>query len=307
LRPLARPRPDTRKAQDASHLRPPAGVVRSVAAGLLLAMVGCSPLVALGTECPESRTVCMNAQPDEGDAMDAQVPMPIDGGEDASSSPGADAARDATDPAPVFTPLLVQNRDFDRKGGVGGDLVLSETVDAITLGVPDSLGISLADVSNWYACWYGTVNSITWQLDQDAGVPAVMGDYLSFTLNSALSRQGVIEPVRQQLAAPMEVGATYAFEMDVLSRPDNGAELYVEFRGRTLVAGDDCAVSTIDNGVSLARSEIIDAAGWTTVCLQFTAQDPFTHLLIVPGYEGPQPSGNARLRLDTLRQVSGCP
>jgi hypothetical protein len=97
----------------------------------------------------------------------------------------------------------------------------------------------------------------------------------------------------------MQAGVTYAFEMDVLGLPDNGSQLYMEIRGHTADCGGD--------GTMLARADIRPEYSWTTLCMQFTPQQAFSHFLIGPGYTGPQPSTNARVRLDTLRQVSACP
>jgi hypothetical protein len=44
----------------------------------------------------------------------------------------------------------------------------------------------------------------------------------------------------------------------------------------------------------------------TRTCVEFTADQDYDYLLLAPGHEGPEPSGSARLLLDTLRPVQAC-
>jgi hypothetical protein len=293
---------------------------RSIAslAGTLLPLcsVSCEQLVVLGTECPEASGPCIvqgaGDKRDAGEDLDAGEELAADaalatGADDTGVDTRADtglpeagvqmlndaAAQDGASDATTasFLPLGLQNPEFQRNPGVpAGDLVLSDLVDAITLG------IVIADLPNWYACWFGSVNSVSWDLDQDAGAPLYRGDYLSLVLNSVFDSK--IEPARQKLAMPMQAGASYALEMDVLGLPDNGAQLYMEIRGHDADCGGD--------GTMLARAEIQPERTWTTLCMQFTPQQNFSYFLIGTGYSGAQPSTNARVRLDTLRQVSSC-
>jgi hypothetical protein len=277
---------------------------------------GCAQLIFIGTECPELEGDCVQdagAEPDADAPLEAgpspdgaQEPMdaardvmvgpepdaePIDAGPSDTSVPAADATADVA-PLP-FVSLGLKNPDFERNPGVpAGDVVLSDLVDAITLG------IVIAELPYWYACWVGSVNSVTWELDQDTGTPPLYrGDYLSLVLNSVFNAK--IEPARQRLPMPMQVGTTYSFEVDALGLPDNGAQLFLEIRGHH---GTDC------NGESalLVRSEPIPDRTWGTLCMQFTAPQAYTHFSIGPTFTGPKPSTNARVRLDTLRQVPAC-
>jgi hypothetical protein len=128
------------------------------------------------------------------------------------------------------------------------------------------------------------------------GMPLYQGDYLSLVLNSLFNSK--IEPARQELASPMRVGTTYALELDVLSLPDNGSQPYVEIRGHDADCGD---------GTLLVRSATLPERLWTPICLTFTPERPFSHFSIGTGYQGPQPSTNARVRIDSLRELETCP
>ena len=97
----------------------------------------------------------------------------------------------------------------------------------------------------------------------------------------------------------MVPGATYALEMEVWSRPDNGAHFYVEISG----SQEKCDVGTL-----LGSSRLIpDDMGWGKVCIEFTPERPFSHLLIGPAYQGTTPTSSARLWVDSLRSLPRCP
>lgn len=280
----------------------------------LASVGGCAQTVVIGSECPERESDCArDAEPDAEDEPDAEEPEeagsskdagpdPMDAGQEAAAADGAleagqpdtSVASDGAAEAGVpYLSLGLRNPDFERNPGVpAGDVVVSNVVDAITLG------IVIAELPYWYACWFGSVNSVTWELDQDAGMPLYRGDYLSLVLNSVFNAK--IEPVRQRLPMPMQVGASYSFEMDVLGLPDNGAQLFLEIRGHH---GTDCD----GESAVLVRSELLPDRKWGTICMQFTPQQAYTHFSIGPTYTGPKPSTNARVRLDTLRQVASCP
>jgi hypothetical protein len=233
--------------------------------------------VLLGSECTDGQGTCVHQPPLDGDRTEP----------DAAPEAGPPEAGPSEAGAPDFEPLPILNPDFERNGGLGGDLVVSNFLGGLIPIPPVTL--VFAELPNWYACWFLAVNSVSWEVD-DAGVPQRVGDYLSFALENI--------PVRQKLEAPMQAGTTYAFEMDVVGQADNGAELYVAVKG----ANDVCAAGTL-----LGRSANIPARnGWGTTCVEFTADQDYSHLLIVPGYEGPKPPASTRLWLDTLRQVPSC-
>src|SRR5690606_20356456 len=81
----------------------------------------------------------------------------------------------------VFVPLQIQNPDFERNGGLGGDVVLANLIGGLVPVPPVTL--VFAQLPNWYACWFLSVNSVSWELD-DAGAPQRVGDYLSFAINN---------------------------------------------------------------------------------------------------------------------------
>lgn len=277
-------------------------------AGVLLALCGggCAQIVVLGTDCPDADGPCIMAleQPDAADApadTGVRTQETLDAGvtraSDAGPQPRTDAAAQP-DSAFSGVSLGLRNPEFQRNQGVpAGDVVLSKALsDGLDL---IALSVVISDLPNWFACWVGSVNAVSWDLDQDVGTPLYQGDYLSLVLNAALLNPGKIEPARQDLSTPMQVGVTYAMQMDVLGLPDNGSQLYMEIRGHS----GDCT----STGSMLARVEIPPERRWTTLCLEFTPQQAFTQFLISAGYTGPQPSPAARVRLDSLRQVSACP
>lgn len=243
---------------------------------------GCTPLVVLGSDCPGGREeACADTQgpPDARPKPSEDAASPDAAVEDAG------APSDGGHDMPDAVALNVFNPDFERNGGLGGDLLLHNLLGSIN-PLPN---VVFAELPHWYACWVLSVSSVSWELD-DAGVPQRVGDYLSFVINNIA--------VRQELPEPMRAGTKYALAMDVVSQPDNGASLYVAIKGASAMCAD---------GRLLGRSELLPAhTGWTTTCVEFTADADYTHLLIVPGYEGPVPSGNARLLLDTLRPVPSC-
>jgi hypothetical protein len=278
--------------------------------------VACTRTLLLGTECPELAAECITtpAPADAGEEdVDAEAEPPDQTGLDAgpgsldaalsdtgTSTPNVPAPIDADtalpdagadDATPPLVSLALANPEFERNPGVpAGDVVLANNV------LDPIIGVVISDLPSWYACWVGSVNSVTWDLDQNVGTPLYKGDYISLVLNSIFNNK--IEPARQKLSAPMRVGATYALELDVLGLPDNGAQLYVEVRGHDSDCGD---------GTLLARSATLPERSWTPLCLTFSPERAFSHFSIGTGYAGPQPSTNARVRLDTLRQRPSCP
>lgn len=294
--------------------------IRSVLVAILCLCAGaCTRTVLLGSECPELDTECSPPDPDDEERDAGEAEMDADDeeldaeAESGSVEPDADpldanglpidapTQRDVEavipdanldDALPPLVPLVLTNPEFQRNPGVPtGDVALTNN-----LLDPLTLGIVFSDLPGWYACWVGSVNSVTWELDQNVGTPLYKGDYLSLVLNSVFNSK--IEPARQKLSAPMRVGVSYALELDALGLPDNGAQLFVEVRGYD----SDCGEGTL-----LARSAALPERRWTPLCLAFTPDRAFSHISIGTGYAGPQPSTNARVRLDSLRQLQVCP
>jgi len=93
-------------------------------------------------------------------------------------------------------------------------------------------------------------------------------------------------------------GTSYAFEAKVASAGAGTANLHLAVQGSTSVCGA---------GVGLGRSAVLlQSERWTRACVTFTADKPYTYLLLAPGYDGAVPTGSARLYLDELRQVASC-
>jgi hypothetical protein len=312
------------RAQPSLHRALTPGVV-AFALGVL--SFGCSSTVVLGTDCPERRGKCAQEsvsvpepvergdanEPDAG-GVDADVPSSTydsgDKNKDATVvQPGDAGAPDTAVIVPLVDAghmvLAIDNPDFERNGGIGGDLVLAEVLEQLRI---PPINVIFAKLPNWYACFPFAVSSMSReQVAQDGGPPVPRADYLAFggygipLLPITLPVEDPSgTPARQLLPAPMQPGATYALEMEVWSRPDNGAEFYAE------ISGSD---AKCDVGTLLASSPVIpDNLGWSKVCVEFTPDRPFSHLLIGPAYVGSSPpTSGARLWIDSLRPLARCP
>lgn len=276
----------------------------------MLALGGCTRTLVLGTDCPDQSHECSqesvtvhepgaNDQLDAGDDEQREDAGPS-GPEDASGRERdviitipdlqhfPDAATDANlDAIAAFSLLDVQNPEFERNGGLGGDLVLSKLIGTL-LPIPP-IPLLFAELPGWYACWATTVHSVSRDLTLDAGLDT--NDYLMFAVNGT--------PVRQQLPQPTDAGAKYAIELLVQSRPDPAERLMLEIRG----ANEECAVGDLLG----TTQELPGDAGWTPVCIEFATSQSYKYLLIAPNAIGTtRPNGASRLALDDLRSVLGC-
>ncbi|MDB4975013.1 MAG: hypothetical protein JWN48_3354 [Myxococcaceae bacterium] len=276
---------------------------RALAAQTLLLLhvavlaAGCSVAVPLGDECPRDRE-CVLTRPGGEVAIPVPglVPLPVEprGGLDAgldgmvSTLMPADAS-DAETQAP-FEPLELYNLSFERHGGVGGDVVLSNTVSFLVPVPP--VDTIFAELPNWFACIPLSVSSLTWQQHTDAGFsPSAFGDYLSFVINGTT--------VRQALGSPMTVGHSYSLEALVLWHYDGAPAPHLEVRGST---------STCGAGYILGRSAVVpDANNWARTCVTFRADKPYSYLLLAPAVDTGKAPASARFYLDELRQVASCP
>jgi hypothetical protein len=250
---------------------------------LLLSVLGltvsCSENVLLGSACPFGEQTCILVEPDAAVSLqppvtstrplDTEVPLAsMDAGVDSSApSAGPSDAGDGSAPA-SFASVVFYNLSFERRGGVGGDVVLSNTV-SVLIPIPP-VDTVFAMLPNWYACVPLGVSSLTWMNRADAGSEkSEFGDYLSFVINGTA--------VRQQLGAP---------------------SLHLDVQGATSVCGA---------GTSIGRSAVLSQSErWTRACVTFTADKPYTYLLLAPSHDGAAPPGSARLYLDELRQVASC-
>ena len=285
------------------------------AIGVGVALGACTRTVVLGTDCPEPDSICT----DETSSPVARDTDPQEGGargEDAGSDGGEDAGEKTKDAAVETLPdigldagpteldaeagvaalLTIQNPDFERNGGIGGDLVLRSLLGGV---LPPVTSIIFAELPGWYACWTATVYSTSREFDLDAGLMQPQDDYLTFVVNGA--------PVRQQLPSPMQAGARYALQMEVWGRPEPGETLSLEIHGAFHNADAGANGPACEQGPLLGKSgPLPDNAGWTPVCVEFLADRAYTHLLIAPATTRMPASGTARLSLDGLRSVSSC-
>jgi hypothetical protein len=289
-----------------SHDVAPLSLSRAALALVLSAVgltVSCTDSVLLGSACPFGERVCLLAESDAQVAFEPPVtgtgprPMdmpltPMDAGFDSAVVRVNQAPSDAGDDGALpenFTPISLYNLSFERRGGVGGDVVLSNTV-SVLVPIPP-VDTVFAQLPNWYACIPLAVSSLTWMDRVDAGAEkSEYGDYLSFVINGTT--------VRQALGVPLTRGTSYAFEALVATVGAGTDNLHLDVQGSTSVCGA---------GASLGRSAIVpQSQRWSRVCVTFTADKPYTYLLLAPSYDGAAPPGNARLYLDELRQVASC-
>ena len=288
----------------------------------VIALGACTHTIVLGTDCPEngaeitctgetSSPVGHDANPQGGAVreQDAGVDPADAGGQvgDASVETLPDLVADAglnelDAEAGIAALLTIQNPDFERNGGIGGDLVLRSLLGEFLPFPPVTL--IFAELPGWYACWATTVHSVSREFSLDAGLMQPQDDYLTFAVNGT--------PVRQQLATPMQAGARYALEMEVSGRAEPGEMLSVEIQGAFHAADagtsqNGTRTPACEQGTRLGKSgPLPDNAGWIPVCIEFQADRAYTHLLIAPATTRVPPNATARLSLDGLRSVSSC-
>lgn len=277
-------------------VRPPAALTVFLWVGL--ASSACSELVGLGSQCPDG--VSCEPTPPGGEValpvpglntMPVVVPrVVIDAGIDGAvidPLPSAVAADAGSAAEPDLPLIALSNLSFERHGGIGGDVVLSAAVSTLVPVAP--VDTVFAELPHWYACIPLSVSSLTLPSQADAG--SASGDYLSFVINGTT--------VRQALGAPLTQGVTYALTAQVMNHGAAAGKLHLEVRGAT---------SSCGSGYVIGRSAALaDSAGWSSVCVTFTADKPYTYLLLAPSADGSAPPGNARFYLDDLQQVASCP
>jgi hypothetical protein len=273
-----------------------------LAAAAFAALGGCEDTVQLATECPPYMDTCVIhfdagevaiLRPDtlgfSEDPPHQEMPAELD---DAGSALGTSPNGGVDDDAggiisAQFAALKVHNPSFERDGGVGGDLLLIDLV-GLFVEVPPVL----AELPHWFTCIPFSISSLSWFGRDTSATPAAqIGDYLAFNADGTAARQ--------RLPAPMQRGATYAFEVDVLSETNGANNMFLEARGATA----DCRA-----GIVLGRSPVVaDSPDWQTTCVTFRADDAYSHLLLAAHWEGKRPAYGSRLRVDGLRQVPACP
>ncbi|MDB4991418.1 MAG: hypothetical protein JWN04_6596 [Myxococcaceae bacterium] len=257
----------------------------------------CNESLLLGSACPPGHDTCAPTAP----GGEVAIPVPgletvpnqvisfFDGGIDGGLP--AILIADALDagPVPKLIPLELQNQSFERQGGIGGDVVLSNTV-SVLVPIPP-VDTVFAELPHWFACVPLSVSSLTWQQDGKASVKLSMfGDYLSFVINGTTVRQG--------LDTPLLPGATYSLQAQVRSS-EPIAGLHLQVRG---------AMTSCGPGYVLGRSPSVPPSDtWLRTCVTFSADQPYGYLLLAPSVDGAAPPDSARFYLDELHQVASCP
>ncbi|MFT3926150.1 MAG: hypothetical protein QM778_26635 [Myxococcales bacterium] len=254
-----------------------------MAAGVL---GGCQETVLIGTECAHFDLPC---------SVDAGLhPAPTPSPEHDAGDPEPDEERPEAGPA--FTPnLVITNPDFERGGGIDGDVVIRDIAQTILQVVP--LPIT-TELSGWYACW---PFSVTTNSKPVAGVKTAMGDYLSF-VPSTFSLADFVA-VRQNLEQPVPVNEPVHLQLQAIADSAGGSPLFLEVRGET---GTRCEGNRA--GVVLGRSaSIADSTDWKPICVTFQSDTAFPVLMLKPAAEGGVPTSGASLLIDSARIVERCP
>lgn len=279
---------------------------------LLAPVVGCSELVALGSECPVGDTVCTAVQQDgavSGGGRDVSaVPADRDAGSRPSDSGQRDAgarpgAVDGATPAVGFSAFEVGNGEFSLTSGSPGD------VTAVSLP-------TITGIQPWFTCQpigggsnpttaVRAENSVTLGVGETAPGEVVVAPNAVDDTDTFISIRHLVTlvdiPLLQRLPEPLQAGRRYAVAIDVRTG-NTDALLSLEVRGGNV--GDSCVGA--QGQTRLAETDPITAPGWTTVCLPFTAPVEYTHLVLSVKSDLLR---DARLFLDNLRSATpdDCP
>lgn len=259
--------------------------LRALLAAAATLAISCSDLVFLGSECPGCPrpldSGSRDAEPqssDETSAEDSGWTMP---------EPFADGDVGGGVPSPS---LGIQNPSFERNGGFDGDVLLSNLVyDALPVAPVDYV---FQELPSWFTCIPFMVTTLSKVPTSSNGTTVTSyGDYLSFAVSVPPA-----PAVRQDLGAPMVVGASYTIRLKVMGRNDAGARLFVQVNGNS----DQCSAGTV-----LGRSPPVPASEtWTTTSITFVSDKGYEQLVLSARYEGSVPGLNTRLLVDDLEQVA---
>jgi hypothetical protein len=277
------------------HSRASTGALRRAALlTALLTAAGCEETVLLGNEC--SNLIELPCALDSGASRPSERPPP-----GPPEMPDAEVEEDAeippdTEVSPT-SDLEIQNPDFERPGGIDGDLVVTQ-VAMDFLDQLRFLNFVDSELPYWYACWPLSVTSnsqlIPGARDTD--------DYLSF-VPSTFNLFGDFVPVRQDLERPLKAGETVHLQVEVIADRQSTDGLYLAILGDN----GQCA----GPGNQLSRSEVIpDTTDWQPVCVTFHADQDYSVLVIKPTVQGslpPATSPQPTLQLDSLKLVPACP
>jgi len=265
------------------------GARAALVLGLAVSALGCQETVFIGTECAHFELSC---QADAGKPQPPPEPPPR---RDAAVDDAPEAGAPDASPDDFVPPFELTNPDFERAGGIDGDVVIRDIAQTILQVVP--LPIT-TELKGWYACW---PFSVTTDSNAIPGVSQNMGDYLSF-VPSTFSLADFVA-VRQNLPKPLPSQKTLNLLVQTLSDSGGANNLFLEVRGESATR---CEGN--NPGVVLGRSALIpDSTDWSPVCVSFEADKEYPVLLLKPAAEGGAPANSASLRLDSLQVVERCP
>ncbi len=241
---------------------------------------GCRESVALGTECPPFGDPCGD---DEQPSERADAAMAFD----ESTSPSTDTSRDGAaenpqEEAPSRFPEF-QNPSLEiTAGAASGGLISSFAVQ----------------VSDWLGCsppgfGPGAYPQGDLRMDISSGTPTAAqvlspSDGMSLV---TLWLDGT--SVAQTLRSPLVAEAPYAFMLDIAS-PEGATGLALEILG-----SNGCL-----SPKTLTTSAPAVPGRWTSVCVRFTPEKPYSSLMFKA--VAATPSSTARLFIDNIRADASC-
>jgi hypothetical protein len=298
-----------------SHLR----VVGLLAAWTALA--GCESTVALGSECPAVMGPCpvpsapdvpTEATPPPTGMRDPPVARPLDAGSDAA---GGQAMVDAKPPPAPSDADANTSRELYPE-------ILNPSFELPPNAKPgDIAAISLvggAMLSRWHTCQQvaGGAGLAVMRAETelpdlalDGGLP-VMEPLKPSHGSSFISARPTIFvvglfvlPLIHELPEPLRAGQRYAFAIDV--RVSNEEEVTLRVGGAN--SGSSCDASTyteLYRTEPLAPAEPLEHPEWRTICVRFTPEREYSHLLLQAGFPA---ITTARLDFDNIRPIEGCP
>lgn len=289
-----------------------------IAALLCASPLGCSEAIPLGSECAEQDVPCSSLPgplqpPAEYDAraaterdLDAAIPRdsgappPMDGRITASPEPSYEAA------APSRWGILpdFRNPSFELDEGYGPG-----EITTINGSLPGA-----GRVAPWFTCQLlglpfpdtdlTAVRALTEvaEATPDGGVSEPIFARHGLTFISVAALSNAFFPLIQLLDEPLREGTHYSFAIDVRALSDD-PELRLEVQS----AAEGCFPQK-----ELDATPPVSAAGWQTMCFDFTTDEPHSILFLQVtrgGLASELPAFTGRLLFDNIREASDeeCP
>ncbi len=295
-------RPPRRRALPPAQKVPGGLALRALGIGVLLA--GCGEYVSLGSECKDGPGACgpvVQPEPVTADASnedasqldDAALPPPLE----------EDPGPDASEPPPPL-PLVLENPQLERNGGIDGDLILHEIFEALfeTLVPMQPIFTSLP---GWYSCVPFTVTS-----DSPVDERATYGNFISFHRSPLTPVTPEFSAARQMLGKPLRGGSEVLLLVDVLSVTEGDNNLFLQVRGDPTQHPNPFSQCS-SAGNPLGRSPLIaDSSDFRPVCIRFAADQDYYTLYLGPWREGTSRASTPntpKLLIDNIRVVRECP